>query len=87
MTEGIYDIFLKEVLQVFEKSRHKIFYFKVLYERICIVIAVARRMKKRRNAQWSATNRAQLSRVIQTRVTETILTLKGIALCTVKFEI
>ena len=77
MAEGIYDIFFEEVLHFFE----------VLYERICIVIAVAIRMNKSLRAQCSATNSAQLSKVTQTRATETILTLNGIALCTVKLEI
>lgn len=63
------------------------FLSRVLYERMCKVMAKARRINKVRNAQCSATKTAQYNNVIHRRDTETILTLKGKALCSIKLVI
>ena len=62
-------------------------YFKVLYDKIWTLTAAAITIKRARKAQCSATTIAQYRRVSQTIVTDTILTLKGIALWTKKLEI
>ena len=45
-----------------------------------MVMAAARAMKNALNAQCTATKIAQFRRVIQTKLTDTILTLRGMAL-------
>lgn len=50
-------------------------------------MAEARRINKVRNAQCSATKTAQYNNVIHRRDTETTLTLKGKALCSIKLVI
>ena len=52
-----------------------------------MVTAVASRIKKALNAQCSATNIAQYSRVIQSIDTDNIIIFNGIALFTIKLEI
>ena len=55
-------------------------YLKVLYERICMVIAVASNMNRSLKSQNSATKTAQYSNVIHTILTDMILILSGIDL-------
>ena len=50
-----------------------------------MVMAAARSRKRVLNSQCSATKIAQLRRVIQTKLTDTALTLSGMALWTMKF--
>ena len=52
-----------------------------------MVTPTAIAMKSRRRAQCSATNTAQQIRLIQSAVTDTILTLIGMALCSMKPDI
>ena len=59
-------------------------YRKVLYERMWMVMAVARARKRILKIRRSATKMAQFRRVIHTSVTEMTLILRGIALCTMK---
>lgn len=59
----------------------------VLYESICADMAAARSMKNSLAAQCSTTNTAQLTRVIQTRLTDRIFILRGIALYSMKLRI
>lgn len=67
--------------------RHReVHYFIVLYERMCMVIAVARRMKNSLNAQCSATKTAQLIKVIHTRLTDNTFIFRGIDLWIMKFR-
>ena len=68
-------------------TRRSSFYFNVLYERMWIVIAKARRTKNALRAQCSATKIAQFRSVSHIRLIETTFTLRGIALCTRKFFI
>ena len=63
------------------------FYFRVLYDKMCIVTATAIVINIMRSRILSVTNIAQYNSVIQSIETDRILIFNGMALCFMKLVI
>lgn len=65
----------------------KIYFFKVLYDRICQEMAAARVRRKNLSPQWLAMKKAANRSVLHTMLTDTIFAFRGIARCSLKLRI